>query len=383
MARIYLDARNITAEPAGVARYARCLIPELVAQGKDHEFIVIRHASNRTPLELDGPLKEVFIDRPIDNLSNFLFGSRSLRQVFATNGPADLYHDLFHILPRGAARANPGAPCKVVVTLHDFVWIDHARDSQSSWLSAKTIEIFARSAIPHALRAADHVISISEPTTARATAYIDAERITTIPHGVTPEFFAHTASTTRAFSEPYVVAVGNDKRYKNLHLLIEAFAIARKKLTRGHLVLIGNCKGLDDAIAQAGISEHVTRTGFLSDEALRDALASAQLFVFPSLVEGFGLPILEAMAMGVPTLVCDLEPMRTIGADAALRFSPHDATALATLIERVFEDESLHTRLASAGRARASEFRWPLTAEKTLAVYERVLSTPQFVDTSS
>ncbi len=393
MARIYLDARNITANPAGVARYARSLIPELVLQAPHHEFIVIRHTSNTTPLEIPGHtpqnppanLREVAIDLPIDNLANFLLGRRALAKIFAQNGPADIYHDLFHILPRNVASANPPneKPCKVVITLHDFVWLDHARQSQATWHAAALIYAFAKTAIPYALKVSDHVISISNPTTKRAADWIDLQRITTISHGVDEVFSQPTPPPTDilpgliAQNTPYIVAIGNHKEYKNLRLLIDAFAQIRAHNPHlpAHLVLIGDCEPLSDHITRAGIQNHTTLTGFLSDEQLRQVLGHARAFVFPSLIEGFGLPILEAMAMGIPTLICDLEPMRSIAGDAALRFPPHDASKLAKMLQRVLQDDDLHQQLVAKSRSRASEFRWPLTAQKTLTVYNQLLNS--------
>ncbi len=379
MARIYLDARNITARPAGVARYALSLIPELVRQAPHHEFIVIRHASNRNPIEVLGyGLQEVFVDHPIDNLENFALGAPMLRKLFAEHGAPDIYHDLFHILPMGT-RLAAGKDAKIVVTLHDLVWIDYPHQSQPSWMKAESIRAFALAAIPYALKAADHVICVSEPTARRARGWLERGQFTTIYHGVTPEFFRPAPAPGDVLPAlvgdeiPYVVAIGNAKPYKNLHRLIDAFARLRPQLDQGHLVLVGDCEGLRPQIAWSQVAEHITLTGFLDDDQLRSVLGHARLFVFPSLVEGFGLPILEAMAMGVPTVVSDLEPMRTIGGEAALKVDPNNTGELADAMRRVLIDERLHDRLVEKGQRRAAEFRWPMTARKTLQVYRKVL----------
>ncbi|MFU8803430.1 MAG: glycosyltransferase family 4 protein [Bradymonadaceae bacterium] len=373
MARIYLDARNITAQPAGVARYARCLIPELVRLAPEHEFVTIRHDSNREPIEVEGSLKEVFVSQSIDDLSNFLVGHRTLRDVFKEHGPADIYHDLFHILPRSIHKVIGGG--KIVITLHDFVWLDHADASQPTWLKARTIETFARAAIPHALQASDFVISISEPTTRRASKWLKDGAHDTIYHGVHESFF-EPVEPPRVLDIPegcpYVVAIGNAKPYKNLQRLVEAFDRLLPDHPEARLVLIGNCADLD-------VPENVILAGFLDDEELRRVLGLANAFVFPSLVEGFGLPILEAMAMGIPTLVSDLEPMRTIAGDGALLFDPLDPTDIARQLSRILEDDELHARYAELGLKRAKGFRWPETARKTLAVYDQISPSPSRV----
>lgn len=383
MARIYLDARNITENPAGVARYALSLIPQLVHLAPQHEFVVIRHASNRDPIPGAHRLSainrwvETFVDCPIDNMQNFALGAPVLRQVFRQFGPPDLFHDLFHILPRGIRWAAPGA--KIVVTLHDLVWLEHPHESQPTWLKAESIRAFARMAIPYALKTADHVISVSEPTARRARRWLQAGRYTTIPHGVAPAFFdphpppspevvGHLAPGT-----PWVVAIGNAKPYKNLDRLIDAFARARPALGGAKLVLIGDCGALGGAIAWSGAGEDIIRTGILDDIELRRVLGHARCFVFPSLVEGFGLPILEAMAMGIPTIVSDLEPMRSIAGDAALPVDPYHSGALAQAIIKLMTDDDAHRHYAQAARQRAALFTWPQTARQTLAVYEKLL----------
>lgn len=379
MARIYLDARNITAQPAGVARYALSLIPELVRQAPEHQFVVIRHASNRTPIQVAGhTLREAFIAPPIDNLYNFVFGAHALRQVFRDFGAPDIYHDLFHIFPLGLRLVAPRA--KIVVTLHDLVWIDHPHASQPTWLKAESIRAFARLAIPQSLKTADHVICISEPTAQRAAPWLRPQHSSIISHGVSGEFIRPApppdpeALGLPAPDTPYIVAIGNAKPYKNLDRLIDAFARIRPTLAHGHLVLIGNCADLRPQVEDSEVAQHITLAGIQSDTQLRSTLGHAAAFVFPSLVEGFGLPILEAMAMGVPTLVSDLEPMRSIAADAALRFDPNHTGALARALRRSLGDAPLRARLIRDGRARAAQFTWPQTARETLAVYARALA---------
>ncbi len=379
MARIYLDARNITEHPAGVARYAQSLIPELVRQAPHHDFVTIRHSSNREPIEVLGyDLEEVFVDMKIDNMDNFLRGARTLRKVFKEHGEPDIYHDLFHILPLGL-RVGRGDKPKIVVTLHDLVWIDHPHESQPSWVQAEAIRAFAKLAIPHTLKEADHVISVSEPTAERARPWLPAEKVTTIYHGVDPNFFEETDLPAGVLPElvegeiPYVVAIGNAKDYKNLGRLIAALGLARKRVPELELVLIGNCSDLQPKIDAAGLNDAVHIPGFLDDDELRRVLGHAHLFVFPSLVEGFGLPVLEGMAMGIPTLVSDLEPMRTVAGDGGMRVDPRDTEAMAKAIADVATDDDLHRDLTERGRKRAADFRWPLTARKTLQVYDKLL----------
>lgn len=378
MARIYLDARNITDRPSGVGRYARSLIPALARQAPQHDYVVIRHGSNRESLEVFGyELTEVFIDRPIDNLANFALGAPALRRVFAEHGQPDIYHDLFHVLPVGLGL---GADFRIVVTLHDLVWIDHPHQSQPNAVAAEAIRAFASMAIPYALRRADHVICVSEPTARRARKWLTRGQCTTVSHGVSPRFFRPAPPPDTVLPElveddvPYVVAIGNAKPYKNLDRLIDAFERALDQLDEAHLVLVGDCEGLRRHIEWANLEDRVTLTGFVDDEELRQILGGARLFVFPSLVEGFGLPVLEAMAMGIPAIVSDLEPMRTVAGGAAIEVDPHHTGQMSEAIVRLMTDDDAHADFVERGQRRAAEYRWPLTARKTLQVYKRVLT---------
>lgn len=379
MARIYIDARNVTDTPSGIARYARALIPAVIDQSDGDEFVVIRHRSARRPIVDDPPefVHEVAVDRRIDGAKNFAVGHRTIDAVIAEHGPPDLFHSLFHVVPAKLKRVIDHAP--LVVTLHDFVWLDHPDVSQPGWLKARSIEAFARLAIPQTLKMADRVIAISKPTRRRALDFIDDEKMEVISHGVDEAFFEPVdppAGEFEQLADPdrgCIAAIGNHKDYKNLRLLIDAFDQLTEEGIDAQLALIGDCERLAPAIGATDAAEWITVAGLVGDEVLRRVLGAAQVFVFPSKVEGFGLPILEAMAMGVPTIVSDLEPMRSVAGEAALLCDPDDATGLARLLERIITDDELAARLSERGRRRARQFRWASTAENTVRLYQKAL----------
>lgn len=374
--RIFLDARSIVANPTGVGRYAQALIPHLARIMPRHDWCVIRHSSNMKPLGIDG-VREVFVDVPADNMKNVLFGHRALEEATRKFGPPDLYHSLFHILPKKLPRSLP-----VVVTLHDLVWIEHADASQPTWLKARSIEQFAKRAIPAALKRADHVIAVSQFTADRASLY-HRSPTTVVLHGVEERFFG-------AIPEPdpivsflkkdgcrYVVAVGNSKPYKNLERLIRAWASVRKTIGPSKLCLVGDVKALMPVVRELQLTEQdVVVVGFLNDEDLRRVVGHAHLFVFPSLVEGFGLPPLEAMALGVPVISSNIEPMLTVAGDAAITVDPLDVYAMGEAIRAIFTDDTLHAKMMAAGRTHASAMTWEGAAQKTLDVYTATLTGP-------
>ena len=173
----------------------------------------------------------------------------------------------------------------------------------------------------------------------------------------------------------YLLAVGQLMPRKDFHTLLRAFARARVGDAR--LVLAGP-PGIDEASLRAaaqqlGIGERVVFAGPVSDALLAGLYAGAIALCFPSIAEGFGLPLLEAMAAGLPVVASDIDVVDEVCGDAALRFPVHDQDALAAALEEIVRDEAARSSLRVAGRARAAQFTWDRTAELTVQGYERAL----------
>jgi glycosyltransferase involved in cell wall biosynthesis len=386
VARIYLDAWGMKDE-CGITRYIRNVIPPLLDRLDGHEVIIIRSDTRwrETPIQTGGPAIEVGVGRRWTDLSNVL-SRPTLESIFRRHGRPDLYHSFFHLLPLGIKRGQRGAAA-VVITLHDFIWIDYADYVSNRWIQAEFLRRFASAALPYALRTADHVICNSAATARRAHDWIPADATSVVHMGLDPVFFEPVNARVRALPQAadpafrYVAAIAVKKRYKNLATLIDAFAVARRTLGEGHLVLLGDCRGIAEKAAAAGIADAVTLTGRVSDEEMRAIFARADLFVLPSIVEGFGLPVLEAMASGAPVAVSDAAALTEIAGDAALQFRARDVQALADLIARVWRSPELRQRLREQGRQRAATFGWSRAAAETVAVYDSVLaeSTASYV----
>jgi glycosyltransferase involved in cell wall biosynthesis len=374
MARIYLDAWCMKREPSGVSRYCRGLIPALIAAAPQHDFVILRPAGDerRDPLSPRtgaASVREVFVRRPGPDWTT-LTSRPALDRVFREHGRADVYHSLFHLLPLGLRRGRL-APRRIVVTLHDLIWIDHAHLVERRWLAAAWLTRFGRAVIPHALRSADHVVCVSNATGRRAAEWLPMNRTTIVHHGVDERWFARPVASPAV--DPYIAAFGVPKAYKNIRCLVRAFEDVRKQWPGLRLLLIGGDGGVGAQIRAAGLDPFVTVTGRIGDEDLVARVNGARLFVVPSLVEGFGLPALEAMAAGTPAIVSAIEALQEVTGDAALSFDPRSPAELAQVMTMALEDDALRRDLAERGRLRAGAFRWPAAAAATLAVYDRVL----------
>jgi glycosyltransferase involved in cell wall biosynthesis len=178
---------------------------------------------------------------------------------------------------------------------------------------------------------------------------------------------------------PYLLYVGNFMAHKNLKTLMEAYSLLKDQSGFHHqLVLVGdNRKGrseLEDFIITRRWQNEVILTGFVPWEWLPIFYRSADLFVFPSLYEGFGLPVLEAMACGVPVVASNRSSLPEIIGEAGVLVNPESPQEIAGAIWRVLSDSSLRTRLIREGLDQARRFSWEETARKTLAVYQSVLT---------
>ena len=193
------------------------------------------------------------------------------------------------------------------------------------------------------------------------------DRIRTVPSGVDPYFFELAAHRR---PEPFLLAVSTLHPHKNLDRLLRAFAAFRERHPDYRLVVSG-MHGFFSAELHAlrgrlHLTDSVDFPGWIPRQQLYGLYARAAAFLYPSLFEGFGLPVLEALAAGVPTGCSRVEPMNGIAGDAALKFDPRDASAIAEAMHRLVTDSELRHRLATAGPLRAAQFSWRTTAEGVL-----------------
>lgn len=213
------------------------------------------------------------------------------------------------------------------------------------------------------------VIADSEATRADLERFyrLPPEKIRVVPLGVEPGFFDIAKAR---HPEPLLLAVSTLHRHKNLDRLLRAFAAFRKKRPEFRLVFAG-LRGFESAELERlreelALADAVEFTGWIPREDLYDLYARAWAFLYPSTFEGFGLPVLEALAAGVPAACSRIEPVASIAASAALQFDPGDDAALLDAMDRLVSDEVLRRTLASAGPERAVQFSWRTTARLTL-----------------
>jgi glycosyltransferase involved in cell wall biosynthesis len=273
-----------------------------------------------------------------------------------------------------------------LVTVHDIVPYLVRRDHTQSTFRHPLDVLFDELAM-RALKRADALISDSHFTKQTVVDALGcaAERIFVVPLGVNHHLFRPLpvpAGFRRRYRLDdgcrYVLFVGSENPRKNLARLLQAFAQVHAVLPQIQLIKIGSpeylpqAEALQDQVQAMGLSDAVHLIDHVSDEDLVLFYNLAELFVFPSLYEGFGLPPLEAMACGTPVVCSNTASLPEVVGDAAITVDPYDVEGLAAALGRVLSDPDLQGDLRERGLARAREFTWARTAQETLAVYREV-----------
>ena len=362
----------VPGETGGMEVYARELMAALAVARPDLELVAF---VNREAAAAPGPWQDLgrMVVVPVDGRSRV---QRVRAEQLALPGRArgegiELLHSLASTAPaRGRYRR--------IVTIHDL----HYRVLPDAHFGL--LGLGMRVLVPLAARGSDRVIAISEATAADVRRYlkVPASRLDVIPSGigvspggeVAPE--ALLRERHGLGRRPVALSVSAKRPHKNLVRLFEALA-AIAPASRPVLVVPGYPTPYERELREAG-----RRLGVLDDVRLLDWVSSAELeglyalasvFVFPSLNEGFGLPVLEAMRRGVPVACSNVTSLPEVAGDAALLFDPLSVPAITAAMQRILGDPPEARRLRVAGRARAAIFTWEATARATARSYERAM----------
>lgn len=289
-------------------------------------------------------------------------------------GPCDIAHGLFHLLP--AARH-----AKRVVTIHDLSFLRYPQ-----YHTEETVAVHTK-LVQHAVAHADAIVAVSESTRSEIIALLNADpaRIHVVPNGVDTAEFDQPNDDQRfaalqarlGLGNHYAVHLGTVEPRKNLVRLIEAFAAVRTRLgTNAQLLLIGKRGWLSEPIFARidalGMKDYVIHGGHLARADIGELVRRAQVCVYPSLYEGFGLPVLEAMSAGTPVITSNTSSLPEVAGDAAWLVDPLDAGAIGEGLVRIFNDDGIRRQLSVAGRSRAQQFSWDASATALWTLYRQL-----------
>jgi glycosyltransferase involved in cell wall biosynthesis len=371
--RVGLNAIFLEPGMGGLETYVLELVPALLRTAPNARLTVLCNDRGRGLLAAQDWATEVELDVPPVMTRRGLRAAGELTLLGAIAGRRfDVLHSPALLAPLATRAAN-------VVVLADTTWLTVPDLGKGQ---AATVRLW-QAVVPRVARRADRVIAISEASArdVREQLRVDPARIDVIPlgYGAPPRTAATPEPELRSRlglgTGPIILNVGMKKVHKNQRRLVRALPRIRESVPEAQLVLAGASTPYEDQLrAEAhalGLDGGVATPGYVDDADLEGLYAAASAFVFPSLNEGFGLPVLEAMARDVPVVTSNRSSLPEVVGNAALLVDPTSEDEIADATVRVINDQAARQRLISAGRARLAEFTWSRTAEGTVACWER------------
>ncbi|NDJ54226.1 MAG: glycosyltransferase family 4 protein [Chloroflexi bacterium] len=372
--RIVVDVSAAINGRAGLGRYAASLAAALAEQHPGQVALFGNRSEDARPVPAfkDVPLRTVAMSYKPWRLAVYL-GQLSSMNFARVVGPSDLYHATEHLLV--PVRGIPS-----VLTVHDLIFkrfpAYHKR--LNYW--------YLNQAMPLFVRRAQHIIAVSEATKADLIQYYNTpeDKISVVYEAAhsrfSPQDQAEVARVRAIYQLPerYLLAVGTIEPRKNYARVIEVLARLRVDDPELKLVIVGVEGWLTESFQQALDAfkqrDAVVLPGFVLDDDLPAVYSGADALVMASLAEGFGLPILEAMACGVPVACSSTTALGEIAGSAAAVFDPEDVDEMTDVIQRVLSIDDLRDSLRRWGLERASQFSWQKAAQQTWAIYQQVIA---------
>jgi glycosyltransferase involved in cell wall biosynthesis len=365
MPTIGLDATYIVdAKPTGTATYCRSLVRSLARLNAPHRFLVCYRLSRfKNRHQFRAPLEGI-------SAPNFSVQPYQPPLTFWLPWQVDVFHNLGQRPPAFRFKRE-------VVTVHDVFPISGGDYSTPDF--QRTFSALLRKAVERA----DRIITLSEYTASQVVIHcgVARSRIRVVPGGVRPEtqvLSPGEAARERARvvgdGHEMLLMVGVIDNRKNV---VNALRALQLLPPRYRLVLAGGngygSEAVHGFIASQGLEERVKVLGYVTSEALAALYHSASALLFPSLEEGFGFPVLEAMVRGLPVVTSNTSSLPEVGGDSALYADPRDPHSIAAEVTRAVEDLELRREMIRKGALRSREFTWERTARETLRVYEELL----------
>jgi glycosyltransferase involved in cell wall biosynthesis len=373
--RVAWDITTLCMPATGIGRYTREALYATARARRDWEFVATSFAGGEGTARMRLALGEMPIN--IEHRHVKLPGARFVRRgissaplpaLEAITGRVDAFVDSEWFHPR----QRHGKRISVVYDLIPLRFPD--------WVDDKTRRFHLRT-VEGLDERADTVVCISEATSGDVVHElgIPRERIAIVRPGVDPAYLAAVPDTLPMLaSTDYLLAVGTINERKNLGVLIDAFAQIAEKYPAIKMVICGapdrDTARIAQLVRERGLEQRVVTLGYVADSELPGIVAAAKAFVFPSLFEGYGMPVVEAMAAGVPVLASSDPSIDEAAGGAAVRFDPRNPTALAGALERVLGSTSTQQDLIRRGREHAAGCGWAASGEAFAVLIEQTLA---------
>jgi glycosyltransferase involved in cell wall biosynthesis len=372
--RIGIDATALPQRPVGAGNYIIQLIRAFARVPGEAEFVIFVQQKGLPLLDICEHPGFHLLVLPNQSPLIRLLWEQTMFPILAARQKLDVLHCLHYTMPL----TYPG---RTVVTFHDmtfFIFPEHHTLSR---------RILFRFFINASRRRATSLIADSESTRLDAIRLVGAppEKIHTVPLGITSDFYPENdpailnpVRQKYNLPERFLLFVGLLEPRKNLPALLQAFARLSPSLGKIKLVIVGRMGWMyektDRLVHSLSLTERVLFTGYVDQADLPRVYNLAEAAVYPSLYEGFGLPVLEAMACGTPVITSNVSSMPEIAGEAGIMLPPNDIPALTQAMEHLLQTPDERQRRSVLGLAQAAQFTWERTAVKTLEVYQNVLN---------
>lgn len=368
--KIAIDAYQALYQTGGIARYSRALISTMAELLTTDDLILFYNRFRErgrawVPNNACFKVRQIYFPR---RLLNGIWNVLDWPPIELFCGPVDLFHGLHFVLP-------PARKARKVLTVHDLTYLKFPEHFADQGLNERGY----RKELPQALASADAVIAISERTREDLIELMKfpEEKVRVIYFGVDQRFFAPVEKSRMAairkkysLTGPYLIfLIGTPEPRKNLARTVEAVRRAAPELD---LALIGPEKPIRELLAGEE-NRNLKYLGIVPENHLPVLLSEGTISLYPSLYEGFGLPVLESMASGVPVITSDRGSLPEVAGGAGILVDPENVESIAEAITGLLQDESLRNRYKVMGKARASEFTWQRTAAETLSLYRELV----------
>ena len=366
--KIAINAVLAYSQPRGIGNYLNIILPAIASRDKVNDYYIYfgewMHDYEFTGIEQDN----------IHLIELKMNNSRVGRNLnLAIRLPALVKRMKADIYWLPDSRATLFKPCRMVSTIHDLAeYVVPEKYSAS-------VAFIRRTYLKHQVRLSDHIITVSEYSGKDICSrfMLEKSKVTVIPNALNNSIQERQKSED---IQNYFFFVSEIERAKNLNVLIEAYSKLDRDIRDRFELRVAGKKGnnYDEVVSMVdrlGLKDRIRFYGYVSNEELNELYLHAYAFVFPSLFEGFGFPVLEAMARGIPVICSDSSSIPEVGGDAVLTFDPHDSDKLAGYLTDIVENDGLRNRLAEAGIKRSLLFSASDMADRTIEVMERLYRT--------
>lgn len=377
MARIGLNALVLRTDAsyrnAGPSRYTTNLVEAVLAQPSEYDFTLFLNDRVRTlPFKPARPARVLRTKAPTSRTGIRVLWEHLVAPWHISAAQFDVVHSMLNVVPLAA-------PTRHVVTVHDlsFMRTPGAHPTHRRWYLTAATWLSARRATA--------VLADSQATKHDVTELlgVDPAQVHVVYPGREAAFRPRSDASIQAFrreerlDRPFVLFVGTLEPRKNVDVLVRAFDLVARSGFEGDLVLAGGSgwatQAIDAALLESPVRNRIHRIGYVKQEDLPYWYCAADLVVYPSSYEGFGIPVLEAMASGTPVITSNRSSLPEVAGNAALTVDPQDIPQLAAAMTDVLASPERRTQMSERGLVQARKFDWTVAAEQCLSLYRHAL----------